>query len=221
MDGNGRWAKMRNLPRIFGHRQGVKTVKKIVQAAGSLGIEVLTLYAFSSENWKRPESEIKGLLALLSKFISKELKELNEKGIKLRILGDLSKFPPKTISEVSNACKTTSKNKGLQLNIALNYGARQELISAFTQMQQKGIKNPSEAVVSSFLYTKNQPDPDLVIRTSGQLRLSNFLLWQIAYAEIHITPKFWPEFTEEDLKFAIEEFKKRERRFGGLEDESK
>jgi undecaprenyl diphosphate synthase len=216
MDGNGRWAKKRSLPRVFGHKQGVKTVKKIVKAAYSLGIKVLTLYAFSTENWKRPQLEIKVFLSLLRQFIKKELKELNDSGVKLRILGDLSKFPENIIKEVEDACRVTSKNTGLELNIALNYGARQELIRAFEEMSKQGIKKPTEEMVSSFLYTTGQADPDLLIRTSGELRISNFLLWQIAYSEIYITNKLWPDFTQRDLKDAITEFQRRERRFGGI-----
>ncbi|MDR3092400.1 MAG: isoprenyl transferase [Endomicrobium sp.] len=216
MDGNGRWAKKRSLPRAFGHKQGVKAIKNIVRAASSLGIKVLTLYAFSTENWKRPQSEIKILFSLLRQFIKKELKDLSSLGVKLRILGDLSKFPETIRIEVENARKTTSQNTGLELNIALNYGARQELIHAFKEMSKHGIKKPTEEIVSSFLYTAGQSDPDLLIRTSGEFRISNFLLWQIAYSEIYVTGKLWPDFTQQDLEIAISEFQKRERRFGGL-----
>jgi undecaprenyl diphosphate synthase len=216
MDGNGRWAEKRSLPRSFGHKQGVKTVKKIVKAASNLGIRVLTLYAFSAENWKRPHSEIKELFSLIIQFIKKELERLNDYGIKLRILGDLSKFSENIRNEVENASKITSQNKGLELNIALNYGARQELIHAFEEMSKQNIKKPTEEIISSFLYTAGQPDPDLLIRTSGEFRISNFLLWQIAYCEIYVTDKLWPDFTQRDLETAVSEFQKRERRFGGL-----
>ncbi|MCA6072009.1 MAG: isoprenyl transferase [Endomicrobium sp.] len=216
MDGSGRWAKRRSLPRAFGHKQGVKTVKKIVKAADSLGIKVLTLYAFSAENWKRPRTEIKTLFSLLKQFIKKELEELNNSSVKLRILGDLSKFPENLKTEIESACKITSKNTGLELNIALNYGARQELLHVFEEMLRQDIKKPTEEIVSSFLYTAGQPDPDLLIRTSGELRISNFLLWQIAYSEIYITDKLWPDFARHDLENAIAEFQKRERRFGGI-----
>jgi undecaprenyl diphosphate synthase len=216
MDGSGRWAKRRSLPRVFGHKQGVKTVKKIVKAADSLGIKVLTLYAFSAENWKRPRTEIKTLFSLLKQFIKKELEELNNSSVKLRILGDLSKFPENLKTEIESACKITSKNTGLELNIALNYGARQELLHVFEEMLRQDIKKPTEEIVSSFLYTAGQPDPDLLIRTSGELRISNFLLWQIAYSEIYITDKLWPDFARHDLENAIAEFQKRERRFGGI-----
>ncbi|MDR1511237.1 MAG: isoprenyl transferase [Endomicrobium sp.] len=216
MDGNGRWAKKKYLPRIFGHRQGVETIKEIVKAANGLGIKILTLYAFSTENWKRPQGEIKSLFSIIGQFIKEELKELNDLGIRLRILGDLSKFSESVRSEIENACAVTSQNAKFELNIALNYGARQELIRAFEMMSEQGIKRPTEEVVSSFLYTCGQPDPDLLIRTSGEFRLSNFLLWQIAYSEIYVTNKLWPDFSRDDLKTAIAAFQKRRRRFGGL-----
>jgi undecaprenyl diphosphate synthase len=216
MDGNGRWAKKRSLPRILGHKQGVKTVKKIVKASSSLGIQVLTLYAFSTENWKRPDSEVKGLFSLLLLFLKKELKEFHENNVKLRVLGDLSKFPEEVQKALNDACGLTGNNTGLQLNVALNYGARQEILHAAAQLAEKGVKNPTEEEFSEFLYTKGQPDPDLLIRTSGEFRISNFLLWQIAYCEIYITEKFWPDFGENDLKKAIIEYQSRERRFGAL-----
>ncbi|GHT46603.1 isoprenyl transferase [Endomicrobiia bacterium] len=220
MDGNGRWAKKRSLPRVFGHKQGVKTVKKIVKAADSIGIKIFTIYAFSTENWKRPQFEIDVLFSLLRQFIKKDLKELSGCGVKLRILGDLSKFPENIIKEIKAACKIMSKNTGLELNIALNYGARQELIRAFKKMAKQGIKKPTEEIVSSLLYTIGQADPDLLIRTSGEFRVSNFLLWQIAYSEIYVTDKLWPDFTQHDLKEAVAEFQRRERRFGGICDKS-
>jgi undecaprenyl diphosphate synthase len=216
MDGNGRWAKKKSLPRIFGHKQGVKTVKEIVKAAGSLGIKVLTLYAFSTENWKRPASEVDALFSLLLQFLKKEFDELSANGVKLRILGKVSELPAKVQSDLKKACDLTENNEGLQLNIALNYGARQELVECFKALCEKGITNPSEQDVSDFLYTKGLPDPDLLIRTSGEFRISNFLLWQIAYSEIYFTEKLWPDFTKEDLEQAVIEFQKRERRFGGV-----
>lgn len=216
MDGNGRWAKKRSLPRTFGHKQGVKAIKKIVKAASSLGIKVLTLYAFSTENWKRPKSEIKTLMVLLNFFLSKEVDELNKEGVKLRVLGDLSRFSEDIKIEIKKACDLTCNNTGLNLNIALNYGARQEILQAFEKMLKQGIKKPTEAILSSFLYTAGQPDPDLLIRTSGEFRISNFLLWQIAYSEIYIVDKLWPDFSEKDLERAIINFQSRQRRFGGV-----
>jgi len=216
MDGNGRWAKKKSLPRIFGHKQGVKTVKNIVKAADSLGIKVLTLYAFSTENWKRPETEVKALFSLLLMFLKKEFAELNERQVRLRILGDISKLPQNARNELGKACDMTAKNNGLQLNIALNYGARQEIIRAFRVLAEKGITNPDEDDISSALYTAGQSDPDLLIRTSGEFRISNFMLWQIAYAEIYVTDRLWPDFSRKDLEEAIIDFQGRERRFGGI-----
>jgi undecaprenyl diphosphate synthase len=216
MDGNGRWAKKRALPRSFGHKAGVKAVKDIVKAANVLGVRFLTLYAFSTENWKRPKKEIKLLFSLISNFLKKELEQLNRAGVVLRILGDLSKFDKKLKSEIENACEITSKNSGLQLNIALNYGARQEILQAFNKMLKDGVAEASEENLPEFLYTKGQPDPDLLIRTSGEFRISNFLLWQIAYTEIYITDKLWPDFKKQDLEKAIDEFNRRKRRFGGI-----
>ncbi|MDR3125060.1 MAG: isoprenyl transferase [Endomicrobium sp.] len=216
MDGNGRWAKKRSLPRTFGHKKGVKTIKKIVKAASSLGIKVLTLYAFSTENWRRPKSEIKALMVLLKYFLSKEIGELNKEGVKLRLLGDLSRFSEDIKIEIKKACDLTCNNTGLNLNIALNYGARQEILQAFEKMLKQGIKKPTESILSSFLYTEGQPDPDLLIRTSGEFRISNFLLWQIAYSEIYIVDKLWPDFSKKDLESAIINFQSRQRRFGGV-----
>ncbi|MDR1721291.1 MAG: isoprenyl transferase [Endomicrobium sp.] len=216
MDGNGRWAEKKSLPRACGHKQGVRNMKEIVNAASGLGIKILTLYAFSTENWKRPQNEIEGLFSLIRQFLKEELGELNGSEIKLRILGDLSKFPKDITADIESACEITSQNTKFELNIALNYGARQELIRAFEAMSKQGIKEPTEETVSSFLYTSGQPDPDLLIRTSGELRISNFLLWQIAYSEIYVTDKLWPDFTKEDLKIAVAAFQKRKRRFGGL-----
>jgi undecaprenyl diphosphate synthase len=216
MDGNGRWAKKRFLPRTFGHKAGVKTVKEIVKASKSFGIKVLTLYAFSTENWKRPEKEVSTLFDLLLQFLKKDFQEFIDGGVKLRILGDISKFPDNLQDEIKRVLQATKDNKDIELNIALNYGARQELIYAFRQLLDKGIKEPTQEDISSLLYTRGQPDPDLLIRTSGELRISNFLLWQIAYSEIYVTDKLWPDFAKEDLEAAIIDFQKRKRRFGGL-----
>jgi undecaprenyl diphosphate synthase len=216
MDGNGRWAVKQSLPRIWGHKRGIETVKTIVQVADTIGIKILTLYAFSTENWKRPKIEIDSLLSLLVQFLKNETNKFIKAGIRLRILGDLSKFPQEIRDELNKVCMFMAKNTRFELNIALNYGARQELVHAFKEMLKHGIKNPTEQTISSFLYTAGQPDPDLLIRTSGELRISNFLLWQIAYSEIYVTDTLWPDFTENDLRIAISEFQKRERRFGGV-----
>jgi undecaprenyl diphosphate synthase len=221
MDGNGRWAKKRSLPRSFGHRKGIETIKDIIKTANDIGIKILTLYAFSTENWKRPKSEIMSLFSLILKFIKDELKELKKNGVKIRAIGDLSKFPEEIRFEIKNACDVTSNNVNFELNIALNYGGRQEIVRAFKMMLKRGIKEPTEEIVSSFLYTCGQPDPDLLIRTSGEFRVSNFLLWQIAYSEIYIINKLWPDFTGDDLRSVIRDYKKRERRFGGIAISSK
>ena len=216
MDGNGRWARKRKLPRILGHKQGVKTVKEIVKASSSLGIQVLTLYAFSTENWKRPKTEIKGLFTLMLQFLKKELQEFHQNNVRLRILGDVLKLPDNVQKELETARKLTENNTGLQLNIALNYGARQEILHAFEKITEAGLKNPTEEEFSKFLYTAGQPEPDLLIRTSGEMRVSNFLLWQIAYSEIYVIEKLWPDFTGKDLHAAVIEYQKRERRFGAV-----
>jgi undecaprenyl diphosphate synthase len=218
MDGNGRWAVKQSLPRIVGHKRGIETVKTIVQVAYTIGIKILTLYAFSTENWKRPKLEIDSLLSLLVQFLQNEVSKFIKSGIRLRILGDLSKFPKNIREELNKVCMCMSRNTRFELNIALNYGARQELVHAFKEMLQHGIEDPTEQTISSFLYTAGQPDPDLLIRTSGEFRISNFLLWQIAYSEIYVTNKLWPDFTANDLQLAISEFQKRERRFGGIND---
>ncbi|MDR3048417.1 MAG: isoprenyl transferase [Elusimicrobiota bacterium] len=217
MDGNGRWAKKRFLPRVLGHRQGAQVVKDIVKACQKLKIEILSLYAFSTENWKRPEEEISALFDILLTFIKKDFQEFVQNNVKLRILGDLSRFPETVRKEINEVLKATSQNTGLQVNIALNYGARQELLRAFKNLNKKNIKVPNEEDISNELYTAGQPDPDLLIRTSGEMRVSNFLLWQIAYSEIYITQKLWPDFSQKDLEEAIIDFQKRQRRFGGLE----
>ena len=216
MDGNGRWAKKRFLPRIIGHTNGVKTVKNIVECARKLNIRVLTLYAFSTENWIRPQEEISGLMNLLKSYLKSELETMLTNKIAFRVIGDISKFSKDLQDEILNVTNKTKDNKEMVLNIALNYGARQEILRAFKLLQEKGIINPNEQDISDNLYTGSLPDPDLLIRTSGEMRISNFLLWQIAYSEIYVTDVLWPDFTEEEFYKAIIEYQKRERRFGGI-----
>lgn len=216
MDGNRRWAKKRLLPGIIGHTNGVKTVKKIVKFARELNIQVLTLYAFSTENWKRPKNEISGLMTLLKTYLKSELKNMFDNEISFRVLGDISKIPEDIQTELKNTIDKTKNMKGLVLNIALNYGSRQEILTACKSLINKGIQNPTEQDLSDSLYTKGLPDPDLLIRTSGEKRISNFLLWQIAYTEIYVTNVLWPDFTEEDFCKAIIDYQKRDRRFGGI-----
>jgi len=222
MDGNGRWAKKRNLPRIFGHREGAKSVREITTACAELGVKYLTLYAFSTENWKRPENEIKFLFNLLDDYLVKERKTLIKNNIKFRVIGDIKKLPSNIIKKIVYNERITKNNTGLNLILALNYGARSEIINAVNKIANdvksgKIKKNKiTEELFNNYLYTKGIPDPDLLIRTSGEMRVSNFLLWQIAYSEIYVTKTLWPDFRKKELLKAINEFNKRERRFGGL-----
>jgi undecaprenyl diphosphate synthase len=202
MDGNGRWAKKRGLPRSAGHAQGVKALKNIIEPAGKLGIRYLSVYAFSTENWKRPQDEIETLMNLLLENINKELPEIKEKKIRLRFLGDLKALSESLQKSIQQAEEQTAQNSAMQINIMLNYGARREMIQAIHQAAQSGadLKTIKEEEFEKFLYTRDIPDPELLIRTSGELRVSNFLLWQIAYTEIYITPTLWPDFNEAELK---------------------
>lgn len=220
MDGNGRWAKKRRLPRIAGHRAGIRAVRQAVEACARLGVPYLTLYAFSVENWKRPRSEVKLLMALLREYLKKEIGELNRQNIRLGVIGRIAELPEAVQRDLQVALEKTRRNSGLRLTLALNYGARAELVEAVRgvveQMKRNGSLAIDERSFSKFLYTRGLPDPDLLIRTSGELRLSNFLLWQAAYAEIWVTETLWPDFTQKDLFQAIIDFQKRERRYGGL-----
>jgi undecaprenyl diphosphate synthase len=220
MDGNGRWAKKRHLPRIAGHRAGIRAVRQSVEAAARLGVPYLTLYAFSLENWKRPHTEIKLLMDLLREYLKKEIAELNRQNIRLGVIGRIEELPKTVQKDLTNALEKTGNNSGLRLTLALNYGARAEMVDAVRKLAEKLKSNGSvditEAMLSQCLYTRDMPDPDLLIRTSGELRVSNFLLWQIAYAEIWVTETLWPDFTQNDLFQAIIDYQKRERRYGGL-----
>lgn len=220
MDGNGRWAKRRRLPRIAGHRAGINAVRQAVEACARLGVPYLTLYAFSVENWKRPHTEITLLMRLLREYLKKEINELNRQNIRLLVIGRIQELPKPVQQDLQNALDQTRQNQGLRLVLALNYGARAELVDAVQELllraRQNGSITVSEALISEHLYTRGQPDPDLLIRTSGELRLSNFLLWQVAYAELWVTDILWPDFTQNHLFQAIIDFQKRERRYGGL-----
>jgi undecaprenyl diphosphate synthase len=220
MDGNGRWAKRRRLPRIAGHRAGISAVRQAVEASARLGVPYLTLYAFSVENWKRPHTEIKLLMGLLREYLKKEIGELNRQNIRLEVIGRIQELPKPVLQDLQNALDRTRPNTGMRLILALNYGARAELVDAVQELldhaKQNGSITVSEAMLSEHLYTRGLPDPDLLIRTSGELRLSNFLLWQVAYAELWVTETLWPDFTQKDLFQAIIDFQKRERRYGGL-----
>lgn len=222
MDGNGRWASSKGLPRSAGHREGMKSVERIVQKASDLGISALTLYAFSTENWKRPKNEVLFLMELFCEYIKKKLKGLMENNVRIRTSGEIKSLPEKVQALLEEAKEETKENKGLILNIALNYGGRDEIVRACKKIIERALKGEvkldeiDEGLFSSFLDTDGLPDPDLLIRTSGEMRISNFLLWQIAYTEIWITPVFWPDFGEEHLIAAITDYQKRKRRFGKI-----
>lgn len=222
MDGNGRWAKARMLPRTMGHRAGMKNIKLVVEESSDLGVKFLTLYAFSTENWKRPNDEVSALMDLVVEFIEKEFEELNANNVRLKSIGDISKLPEKSRNSIVNAIEKTKNNTGLTLNIALNYGGRDELIKATKEIAslvscgKLGVEEINEEVVSAHLYTKDMPDPDLIIRPSGELRLSNYLLWQSAYSELWFSNINWPDFKKSDLRKAISDFQNRDRRYGGV-----
>ena len=220
MDGNGRWAKKRRLPRIAGHRAGIRAVRQVVEACARLGVPYLTLYAFSIENWKRPHTEVRLLMRLLREYLKKEIKQLNEQNIRLGVIGRIGELPKAVQQDLQVALDKTLDNNGLRLTLALNYGARAELVDAVkdlaARLARDGDLKIDEASLGQCLYTGGMPDPDLLIRTSGELRLSNFLLWQVAYAEIWVTDTLWPDFTQDHLCQAIIDYQKRERRYGGL-----
>jgi len=221
MDGNGRWAKKHGLPRIAGHRAGAKSVKEAITSARECGVKILTLYTFSTENWKRPKHEVDALFKLLESYIDKELHNLNKNDIKLSVIGRMEGLPYTVREKLADAMEKTKDNRSLTLNLALNYGSRAEIVDAVhkiideCQSQRLKADEIDENTFSGFLYTKNIPDPDLLIRTSGEMRLSNFLLWQLSYSELYVTKKLWPDFKKDDFKKAIAEYKNRERKYGG------
>jgi undecaprenyl diphosphate synthase len=223
MDGNGRWAKKRNMGRIRGHQKGAQAVREIVKASREIGIQWLTLYAFSEENWKRPRTEIEALMKLLKRFLQKELREMQENGIRLRTIGRTEKLPEDTREILLETIRKTEANRDMTLTLALSYGGRQEILDAIkiivTKIESRAITaaDISEDLVSDLLYLPDMPDPDLLIRTSGEYRISNFLLWQIAYTEIYITSTLWPDFGREEFLAAIRDFQHRERRFGAAD----
>lgn len=222
MDGNGRWAQKRFLPRTAGHREGVERVKEIVETCGNLGIKYLTLYAFSTENWSRPKDEVDTLMKLLVEYLRKELDTLHKNNVRIRVLGNIDELPELPKKEIIKAIEKTKNNEKLVLNIALNYGARDEIIQAIKKIiidinqKKMNIEELNKENFKKYLFTKEQPDPDLLIRTSGEQRLSNFLLYQIAYTEFYFTNILWPDFKEEHFYRAILEYQKRERRFGKI-----
>jgi undecaprenyl diphosphate synthase len=220
MDGNGRWAAARGLPRLAGHRAGTENLRRVITACVEFGIKYLTIYAFSTENWRRPKDEVMGLMRILEDVIDKELNELNKQGVQLRHVGHLEALDPKLGQKVKNAVDTTKNNSRLVLSIAWNYGGRDEVVCAIQKMIQDGLKpeDVTEEKVSSYLFTAGTPDPDLIIRTSGEMRVSNFLIWQGSYSEWYVTPTYWPDFDKEQLRLALESFANRDRRYGGLSD---
>lgn len=222
MDGNGRWARKRGLPRIAGHHEGMKVVRKITKCASQLGVKVLTLYAFSTENWKRPKLEVDYLMKLPQEFLGTFLPELVEQNVQVRLIGQKEGLPAHTLAAIEKAMQETANNTGLILNFALNYGSRDEMVYAVRDLvrdSNSGKLNAddiTEEVISSYLMTSKLPDPDLLIRTSGEIRISNFMLWQIAYTELWFTDHYWPDFTESHLLEAVINFQRRGRRFGGV-----
>src|SRR5437763_9353835 len=222
MDGNGRWAKQRNLPRIEGHRNGAESVRAVVRAAGEIGIKYLTLYAFSVENWSRPKEEVDTLMKYLARYLKSEAAELQKNNVRLEVIGQIYRLPEPVQEQLSRTINTLSRNNGLTLVLALSYGSRTEMVDAVrsiaTKAQQRKLDPAeiTEQTISKHLYTKNIPDPDLLIRTSGEMRLSNFLLSQISYAEVVVTPTLWPDFRKPQFYAALEEYNQRHRRFGGL-----
>ena len=219
-DGNRRWAREKGLDPKQGHREGAKTLEKIVRYANEIGLEYITVYAFSTENWKRSEAEVKGLMLLLKAYVEKMLAKTNSNNIKINILGDISKLDISLQKSINRILDKTKENTGLTLNIAFNYGGRDEIVKATQKISEEvkkgniNVEDIDEKMVGDYLYTKGQPDPDIMIRTSGELRLSNFLLWQLAYTEFVFLNKYWPDFNEKDLDNAVEDFQKRHRNFG-------
>ncbi len=219
MDGNGRWAKQRSLPRIAGHREGIKSVREIVQVCGEVGVEALTLYTFSAENWSRPRTEVSALMQLLLVTINREVKDLNRNNVKLKIIGRIADLPEKPRKGMIEAIAKLKDNTGLTLILALSYGGRQEIVDAVMRIIDNGVTDISVDKFADYLYTADIPDPELLIRTSGELRLSNFLLWQLAYTEIFVTDILWPDFRKPQLFEAIKAYQQRERRFGKVSEQ--
>jgi undecaprenyl diphosphate synthase len=222
MDGNGRWAKSRHLPRLEGHRRGADSAREIIRTAGELGIKYLTLYAFSAENWNRPEDEVAGLMKYLVHYLKTETKELDKNNVRLEVIGQIWRLPENVREHLEKSMATLSKNNGLTLVMALSYGSRIEIVEAVRAIAKKvkagklDAEDINERVMSDNLWTRGIPDPDLLIRTSGEMRVSNFLLWQISYAELVITPTLWPDFRKAQFFSALEEYARRDRRFGGV-----
>ena len=225
MDGNGRWAKEKGLPRIAGHKEGINSVRDITRICGEIGVNYLTLYTFSNENWSRPNKEVSAIMNLLMKTISKEISNLHKNNVRFNAIGNLNSLPKNSLQGIKSGIEKTKENTGLNLTLALSYGGRQELLSALKSIIQKvtseliKLEDINENEIMNELYTKNMPDPDLLIRTGGEKRISNFLLWQIAYTELYMTDTFWPDFREDSLLKSILDFQHRQRRFGKTGDQ--
>ena len=222
MDGNGRWAKKRGLPRLMGHNAGMKSLKEIVRACSDMGVRYLTVYAFSTENWKRPDEEVSGIFKIMVKYIQKELAELKSENVKIQVIGEWEKIPEDARSSMQFALRETEANTGLQFQIALNYGGRREILDAVKELYRRtekeggDIDSIREEDIERYLSTAGSPDPDMIIRTGGELRLSNFMLWQCAYSELIFRDVYWPDFDKKELESCIAEFEQRHRRYGGL-----
>ena len=214
MDGNGRWAKKRGMPREFGHREGAKAFQRVVEYCGEIGIQYVTVYAFSTENWKRPENEVQAIMKLFNEYMGRAFRTFAEKGIRIRFIGNRSCFGTQLLSEMEKLEKDSACNTKV-LNVAFNYGGREEIVQAARRVQDQG-KELTEESLGSALYTDGCPDPDLIVRTGGEMRISNFLLWQAAYAELYFTDTLWPDMREKDVDMAVEAFRKRNRRYGGV-----
>jgi undecaprenyl diphosphate synthase len=219
MDGNGRWAQQRGLPRLAGHRAGTENIRRVLTGCVEYGVKVLTIYAFSTENWKRPEEEVKGLMSIFARVIDRELKELHEEGVQLRHVGRLEGISRSLRARVHHAIDLTKNNDRIILNVAFNYGGRAEIVDAVKRIIRSGVQaeEVTEELIGRYLYTTDCPDPDLIIRTSGEFRTSNFLLWQAAYAEYYVTPTYWPDFDKDELYKALLAFSQRHRRFGEVQ----
>ena len=218
MDGNGRWARERGLPRLGGHRAGTENIRRVIQAFADYGVKYLTIYAFSTENWSRPPQEVQGLWQLLSQVVRRKLDSLHRNGVRLLHIGRRDRLAPRLLKAIDDAVELTKDNTGITLSVALDYGGRAEILHAVRRMMQDGLKSEeiTENTLSGYLYTASIPDPDLVIRTAGEMRLSNFLTWQSAYAEYYTTPAYWPDFDQEEIERALRAYSQRERRFGGI-----
>jgi len=216
MDGNGRWALSRGLPRLAGHKAGTENLRRVIRSTVEFGVKYLTIYAFSTENWGRPLEEVRGLMSILEDVLQKELNELHKEGVQLRHIGRLERLPGRLQEQVLDAVELTKNNDRLILNVAFNYGGRDEIVNAIQNIMKDGIpaEDVTDELVSRYLYTKGVPDPDLIIRTSGELRVSNFLIWQAAYSEWYVTPTYWPDFDKEEYQRALETFAGRDRRYG-------